>query len=115
MAELLTLLRLLAPALIVSVLDRSRNRAVGRASVLAGLGVALPACADLAHWAFAGVVPVARDGLLAPAWAAETLAAVLALAMPAMVRSAWEVRGRTRIAALTRERARLVAEWSPDA
>lgn len=115
MAELLTLLRLLAPGLIVSVLDRSRNRAVGRASVLAGLGVAFPACADLVHWAFAGVVPGLRDGLLAPAWAAEIIAAVLALAMPALVRLAWEVRGRSRVAALTRERARLVAEWRSEA
>lgn len=111
MAELLTLLRLLAPGLVFGVLDRSRGRAVGRSSVLAGLGAASPACADLVHWIFAGTVPVAREGLLAQSWAAEAIAAVLALTMPAVVRFAWDVRGRTRIAALTRERVRLVAEW----
>ena len=67
LAELLTLLRLLAPGLIASLFDRSRGRAIGRASLLAGLGVALPACADLVHWVFTGAIPAVHDGLLARA------------------------------------------------
>ena len=115
MAEFWTLLRLLAPALLVALADGTRGRGVARASLLAGLGVSLPACADLLHRVLGGAATGAASGLLPRAWAAEAVAAALALALPTLVRLAWETRARARVALLSRERAQLVAQWHEEA
>ena len=111
MAELLALLRLLAPALLLLPLDRAQGRGLSRATLLAGLAVALPAAGDVMRAAFGQPLHPDRAGLLRLAWTAQGLAILLALVMPAIVRAAWDTRTRAGTARLLRERTRLIEDY----